>query len=119
MDKRITKFSCDPYFIGLTDRPISMYIDADSGDLFIDEGIGDDRMNGAGLFADEGTRFVCESGNGRSVVKLICGSFSWDAGWTPNEIEAATWVDAVNRFLESKRGKMEPNSEDMPTRQLT
>ena len=104
MDKRITKLSRNPFFIQLADQPISMYVDSDSGDLFIDEGPGKGRMNGAGLFADEGTRFLCVPAESGCVVKVACGSFIWTAGWTTDAVDAASWVDAVNRFLETKRG---------------
>jgi hypothetical protein len=114
MDKRIAKLSRGPFFVSLVDRAISMYIDEDSGDLFIDEGAGAGRMNGAGLYADQGTRFVVEPTESGCILKLVCGTFVWEAGWTDNAEDAANWVDAVNRFLETKRGAAATNGKPIP-----
>lgn len=114
MDKRIAKLSREPYYVGLVDRAMSMYVDADSGDVFIDEGAGKGRMNGAGLFADDGTRFLCEPAGSGCIVKVTCGTFIWEAGFTDDAVDAVGWVDAVNRFLETKRGIANVNGTPMP-----
>ncbi len=114
MDKRITKLSRDPFYVGLADRPISMYVDSDTGDVFIDEGAGKGRMNGAGLFADKGTRFLCEPREHGSVIKIACGTFIWEAGWTDDAADAASWVAGVNAFLATKRDLAQANGHAAP-----
>src|SRR5258708_26712854 len=47
MEKRITNVSYDPHTVSLVDRMCSLFIDSKSGSIFVDEGVGEDRMNGA------------------------------------------------------------------------
>ena len=114
MDKRIAKLARDPFFIQLIDRPISMYVDGDTGDLFIDEGAGKDRMNGAAIPAFKGPKFSCSPADSGCILRLECGTFVWDAGSTADVAEAASWVEAVNRFLETKRGAADGSGQPMP-----
>ena len=114
MDKRITKLSRDPFFVGLADRPISMFVDPPTGDVLIDEGNGQTRMNGAALHADKGIRFSCTPTDSGCVVRVHCLTFVWEAGWTEDATDAASWVEEVNQFLESKRGTANVNGKPMP-----
>lgn len=111
MDKRIARLSRDPFYVSLVDRAISMYVDADSGDVFIDEGAGKGRMNGAGLYADQGTKFLIEPAESGCILKIACGTFVWEAGWTGDVADAAKWVGDVNRFLATKRESTVPNGQ--------
>ena len=103
MDKRITKLSRDPYYVGLADRPISMFIDPPTGDVLIDEGNGKARMYGAVLHADNGIRFSCTPADSGCVVKVHCKTFVWEVGWAEDAVEAAKWVQDANTFLAMKK----------------
>jgi hypothetical protein len=114
MNKRIAKLVRDPFHIKLTDRPISIYVDRDTGDIFIDEGAGKGRMNGAAIPAFKGPKFTCSPSDSGWLIKLECMTFVWEAGWTDDAADAASWVEAVNRFLETKRGAADANGKPMP-----
>jgi hypothetical protein len=107
--KQVTKLARHPFFITLADRAISMYVDPDTGAIFIDEGAGKDRMNGAAIPAFKRPKFTCTPAGSGCMLKLECGTFVWEAGSTENVKEAASWVKAVNRFLDSKRGFADSN----------
>jgi hypothetical protein len=114
MNKRIAKLVRDPFHIKLTDRPISMYVDRDTGDIFIDEGAGNGRMNGAAIPAFKGPKFTCSPSNSGWLIKLECTTFVWEAGWTDDAADAASWVEAVNRFLATKKDMAATNGRLAP-----
>jgi hypothetical protein len=114
MIKRIAKLARDPFFIKLTDRPISIYVDRDTGDIFIDEGAGKGRMNGAAIPAFKGPKFTCSSSDSGCLIKLECMTFVWEAGWTDDRVDAVNWVEAVNRFLETKKDSAVANGRIAP-----
>jgi hypothetical protein len=70
MDKRIASVSTDPHSVSLTDRPCSLFIDPTSGVIFVDEGDGDGRMNGAVFSPANGPVFIVQVGNG-SGCRLV------------------------------------------------
>lgn len=57
--KHIRIFNDSPYIsLGLADRDVSLFIDPETRDIFLDEGAGDDRLNGVVFFADKGPNFL-------------------------------------------------------------
>lgn len=110
MEKKIVALSRAPFTVELEDRPCSVFVSAKDGKILIDEGgDGDDRLNGAVLYADQGPRFAVR---GRSTddasdsLQLECGTFSLRLGAVPPGLDAAAWAEEVNAFLASKGGRL-------------
>jgi len=105
MDKRIVELSSDPFSVGLADRPCSLFIDPSTGNTLIDEGEGEDRMNGAVLFPDKGPRFsVAMSDSLGAELHLQCRTFRWVVGSVQEVSKAEEWAALANAFLVSKAG---------------
>ena len=108
MDKTIISLSRRPFTVQLEDRPCSVFVSGRDGKILIDEGgDGDDRLNGAVLYADQGPRFTLREravGDSGDSLRLECGTFSLCLGALPVNIDARTWVDDVNAFLAAKNG---------------
>jgi hypothetical protein len=114
MSKHISELLRDPFSVSLADRAISMFIDPGTGAIFIDEGAGNDRMNGAAIPAAKGPHFSCTLTDSGCVLKVQSGTFAWEVGWVEDAIDAANWVEAVNRFLATKKDPATPNGRVVP-----
>ena len=109
MDKKITKLSAGRHFsIDLSDQSLSVFIDGDSGVIFLDEGPGPDRVNGAALIPDRRARFVLRGGSSPELLLQIeyCGRV-FTAGTTDTytlvcqDEPTARPIDSVERWVES------------------
>ena len=105
MEKRIAKLSFDPFAIGLADRECSLFIDPQSAQIFLDEGEGEGRVNGAVFTPANGPRFASRSDNGSGLASLIleyCG-MELTVGSVESVDRLSSWVVAANALLRSKR----------------
>jgi len=104
MDKRITRLASDPYTVSLADRECSLFIDPQSAQIFMDEGAGEGRVNGAVFTPANGPRFSTRAANGSSGQELIlayCG-VEVAVGSTDSSHELDRWAQQANAFLKSK-----------------
>jgi hypothetical protein len=100
MAKRIVKLCRDPYAVDLEEGGGWYMVDPRTGDV----------LYGSAVFhADRGLSFSLTSGTTGHDLRLQSPSSTFEIGWTDDAADAASWVDAVNRFLETKRGAAETN----------
>ncbi len=100
MNKRITALTMPPHAVRLADKAISLFIDPDSGQIFLDEGDGDDRWNSAVLKPRRLPEFAVAGGH---LVVHYAGR-RFDLGELVDGIDAAAWVESANRLLVAKVG---------------
>jgi hypothetical protein len=102
--KTVASLESDPFLVNLTDRAVSVFVDPQSGDIFLDEGRGADRMNGAVFPPDDGARFRLYDDAAGSDARLAirCDHTDYDLGDLSLVPTAAAWVREVNEFLDSK-----------------
>lgn len=99
MDKMIDRLGFDPYWIGLEDRFASLVVDSRNGVILMNEGDGEDRMNGAALFPDNSPRFRIEQGNGKLQLMLEYAGMNFPLGAVAADLDIRRWIVEVNRFL--------------------
>lgn len=116
MDKRIAKLSRNPHTVSLTDRKHSLFIDPESGAIFVDEGEGDGRMNGAVFSPTNGPVFSVQQSKG-SVHYLVLDyrGIQFVVGSSEDLDGLRNWADSANSLLVEKgklgrRGEMAPSS---------
>ena len=109
MDKKITEFARDPFSVILADRVLGLVVDSRSGNVLI---------YGAALMAWKGLVFSLIPGSTGQMLRLQYRDITIDVGWTDDAAGAASWVEAVNRFLETKRGAADANGKPMPPAQV-
>ena len=104
MVKTVSKLLRDPFRVGLTDRTCSVFIAPKAGTILIDDGAGDDRLNGAVMYPDKSPRFsVAAAGDGGRELLLDYNGFRLIVGAVGHlGAEAEGWAAAANAFLESK-----------------
>ena len=105
MDKKITELVRDPFAVVLADRDVGLVIDSRSGNVLI---------YGAALMAWKGIAFSLTRAATGQVLRLQYRDITIDVGWTEDLVETATWVDEVNRFLETKRDSTVPSGHGVP-----
>ena len=105
MDKRIVKLTRDPFVVDLG---------RECGWWFVDPGTGNILFGSAGLQAWKGLAFYLVPDSKGHHLKLRYNDFTYDIGWTDDAVDAASWVEAVNRFLETKQGAADANGKPMP-----
>jgi hypothetical protein len=93
MDKQITKLTRDPFYVA-SSSGLSLAVDPHSGDIF---------MGSPVLRAAKGLVFSLIPGPAGHLLRLQYVDITIDIGWTADTADAASWVEAVNRFLETKR----------------
>lgn len=106
MDNRITKLSRDPFYAASASG-LSLVVDSRTGDIL---------MGSAGLRARKGLVFSLIPEQTGHLLRLQYRDITIDVGWTEDTEEAASWVEAVNRFLETKRGAADANGKPMPSK---
>jgi hypothetical protein len=103
MDKRVVTLSREPFRVGLEDRSCSVFIDPKSGTILIDEGEGEDRLNGAVMYPDKTTLFSVATEDGKGNVLLLDYSgLRLVVGTVEDANETQEWATAANRFLAAK-----------------
>ena len=99
MSKRIKNFLIDPPSIQLDDEPCSLIVDDRNGNILLDEGDGDDRMNSAVLPARKSPRFAVSPSSGEYRLEVNCRGFNWLVGTTDDATAALEWAGAANTLL--------------------
>ena len=103
MKKRITTLSTDPYSISLSDRAISLFVDPKSAAIFVDEGEGEDRMNGAVFSPSNRPSFSVRelAGSDSQLVLNYCGT-AYFVGESSESESLRSWAASANKFLAGK-----------------
>ena len=99
MVKQIVKLSRSPFYVSLVDRPIRLFVDPPTGDILFDN---------AALHASRGLAFSLIPEPTGHLLRLQYCDINIDVGSTDDAEAAASWVEAVNAFLATKRAA-EPN----------
>lgn len=103
MVKQIVELSYDPHTVSLADRRCSLVIDPETGFIFMDEGDGEGRVNGAVLLPFRLPRFAADrtAGQGQALiieyvgVRIVVGS-------TQDEAGLQSWIASANGFVAGK-----------------
>jgi hypothetical protein len=103
MGKQIVELLRSPFRVRLADRPCSVFVSDRNAQILIDEGDGDDRMNGAVLYADQEPRF--DIGPDGKNLRLSCGTFQIDLGSLEAVLQAEEWAIEANLLIRSKAMK--------------
>jgi len=103
MEKRIAALSTDPYVVDLVDRKASLFIDPKTGSILLDQGDGEDRMNGVVFSVTNGPTFTVSSTEAKEHRLLLsyCGC-DYSIGDSANGEELVHWATSANSFLRSK-----------------
>ena len=104
MDKRIRKLSRDPFYVASTGG-LSLVVDTATGNIL---------MGSAVLFAWKGLVFSLIPAQTGDVLRLQYRDITIDVGWTDDLVEAAKWMEDVNRFLATKRDAGPANGQVVP-----
>jgi len=103
MGKQISKLGVDPFHIGLDDQACSVFVDPHTGDILIDEGEGEGRLNGVVLYADKEPRFYSiplpESG---AQLLLSYRKHLLVLGSHADAADLRRWAQSANDLLGSK-----------------
>jgi hypothetical protein len=111
MDKRVVTLSREPFRVGLEDRTCSIFIDPKVGTILIDEGEGENRLNGAVMYPDKNPVFSVATEDGESNVLLLDYSgFRLVVGTVKDVKETREWATAANRFLATRAAQPEKTS---------
>ncbi len=103
MEKRIASLSTGPHTVSLADRECSLFIDPTTGSIFVDEGEGEERMNGAVFSAGNNPRFtVRRVGDARFELVLDYVGSQHSIGRSPDEAGLQRWSESANALLASK-----------------
>jgi hypothetical protein len=106
MIRNIVKLSRGPFCIDAGKGHGWYFIEPQSGDL---------KFGSAVMRASKGLSFGLSPEADGVLLRLQYADIVMDIGWTADAVDAASWVDAVNRFLETKREPAVVNGTPMPT----
>lgn len=104
MEKRIAELTTDPHTVSLTDRKCSLFIDPQTGSIFVDEGDGEGRMNGVVFSVTNRPSFSARTGDGarQHLVLNYCGA-QYELGEVSEDSNALqSWISSANAFLRAK-----------------
>jgi len=103
MIKRIRSLSIDPHAVSLTDRECSLFIDSTTGSIFVDEGDGEDRMNGVVFTARNRPVFSVSSSRNTDceLVLNYCGT-AYGIGVFDDSGLLNAWTRSANGLLTAK-----------------
>src|SRR4029077_8275802 len=102
MLKQIVNLPREPFHVDLIDRPVHLFVDPRTGDILYDNAV---------LRAWKGLVFSLAPAARGQLLRLQYRDITIDIGWTDDAEDAASWVEAVNRFLETKRDAAVPNAQ--------
>ena len=105
MLKQIVNLPREPFHVDLIDRPVRLFVDPRTGDIFYDNAV---------LRAWKGLVFSLIQEQTGHVLRLQYRDITIDVGWTAEAADAAKWVEDVNRFLATKRDSAPPNGRVSP-----
>lgn len=108
MEKRIADLSSDPYTVSLTDRKCSLFIDPKSGSIFVDEGDGEGRMNGAVFTLGNGPTFSVHPFAGADHLLILeYRGTEFVVGVSEHDNELTRWAENANELLTEKGKQVE------------
>jgi hypothetical protein len=112
MEKRIAALSTDPHTVSLTDRACSLFIDPTSGSIFVDEGEGEGRMNGAVFSPANGPSFSAwpSAGPDRRLI-LDYRGIQYFVGVSEDGSALQRWAESANSLT---KGAREGNGASIP-----
>jgi len=115
VEKRIANLTYAPHAVSLTDRQCSLFIDPKTGSIFVDEGEGKDRMNGAVFFPSNHPSFSVHelAGLDSRLVLNYCGTMFLVGIFAETESLKA-WASSANALL-ANRGKPAEVPQRMPS----
>jgi hypothetical protein len=104
MEKRIAALSSNPHTVSLTDRKCRLFIDPNSGSIFVDEGDGEGRMNGV-VFSptNEPSFSVWPSAGSDHRLILDYGGVQYIVGVSDDGNELKRWAESANLLPSEKR----------------
>src|SRR5712692_4392024 len=105
MDRRIVKLSCDPFSVDAGKGRGWYFVNPDNGDVLFGSAV---------MRASKGLTFSLIPEPAGRLLRLQYVDIIIDIGWTDDAADATSWVEAVNRFLETKRGAADANGQPMP-----
>ena len=104
MDKRIAALSSDPHTVSLADRKCSWFIDPKSGSIFVDEGDGEGRMNGAVFSPGNSPSFSVQPSTGTDHrLVLDYRGIQYIVGVSDDVDQLKSWAESANLLLTEKR----------------
>jgi hypothetical protein len=108
MEKRIAGMTRDPHTINLTDRTCSWFIDPKSGSIFVDEGDGQDRMNGVVFSPANAPSFAVRPAAGvdHQLILDYRGT-EYLVGVSAQVGDLNWWAESANLLLAEKRQQLE------------
>jgi hypothetical protein len=111
MEKRIVTLTTGPHVVSLVDRPSSLFVDPASGSIFVDEGDGEGRMNGAVFAAANEPVFAVRHAEGPDwrLVLDYCGT-GFEVGVLADETGLRDWAEGANTLLRRARGRVRAQS---------
>jgi hypothetical protein len=100
MEKRIASLTTNPLTVNLMGRQCSLFIDPTSASIFVDEGEGDDRINGVVITFRNGPSFRVDSPSGANERLLLdyCGS-CYLIGVSLAGLDLKQWVASANELI--------------------
>jgi len=101
VEKRIAALTIDPHTVSLTDRKCSLFIDPGTASIFVDEGDGEGRMNGAVFSSSNGPTFAVQPSTGPDHG-LVLGyrGIEYMVGVSGDATALRQWADSANRMME-------------------
>lgn len=114
MSKTIKQFRQEPYgfFVDLDDAEAAVAVNPRTGEILLDEGIGEDRFDGAAISAGSFHEFALEPETGdevRLVLRFGHGK-SHVLGTTRKSAEASQWVQAASEAIMAISGESKATS---------
>ena len=100
MEKRIAALSSNPHTVSLTDRKCSLFIDPKSRSIFVDEGDGEDRMNGVVFSAANQPSFSVRPTAGQDYrLVLEYAGVQYEVGASADAHALRSWAESANALL--------------------
>jgi hypothetical protein len=104
LEKRIAALSTSTHTVSLTDRKCSLFIDPKSGSIFVDEGDGEERMNGVVFSSASGPLFSVRTSAGpEQQLILDYQGIQYVVGVSEDGIGLREWVESANLLLSEKK----------------
>lgn len=118
MEKRIAALSSNPHTVSLIDRKCSLFIDPKTGSIFVDEGDGDGRMNGAVFSPRNGPTFAVVPFTDRDHrLVLDYRGIQFVIGVSEDRSSLQQWAESANLLLTAEGNHAEHRQKDAAARQ--
>ena len=92
MEKRIVALSSNPHTVGLADRKCSLFIDATSGSIFVDEGDGEGRCMASCSLRGKKPSVCCSSAGSDHRLVLDYGGVQYLIGVSEAGSQLRSWA---------------------------